>query len=351
MRNEPFTRMLLFCVALTTVATGCEVAAVPESRTEMLMGTLVEITVMPGQIRRDDLDAAIKAAFNEVRRIDGLMSTYKPDSEVSQINRLAPGEPLRLSRDTFDVIERAIEFNHLTNGAFDVTVGPLVSLWGFGSEGGGDYRVPTQDEIKDALRRTGTHLMELDKAQTTIVLNADGVHIDLSGIAKGYAVDRAVAVLRGAGVTHALVNAGGDIAVVGGKTSKRPWVVGVQRPVHRDSTRRVEIIGTLRLVGGAVATSGNYQQYFTVGDRTYSHIIDPRTGAPREHVPSITVVAPDCTTADAMATGLLVLGPEEGIEIVESLAGVEAVILSDRDGTLTATSSSGWPAPLDLAGT
>ena len=358
---KPVSRMdlrLLLRVAgaaLTLVSvllfTGCHVDTAPHIRREMIMGTFVEITAMPGPLRADALDAAVDDAFKEVMRIDGLMSTYKPDSEVSQINRLSSGKPLQVSEDMFQVMERAIEFHRITQGAFDVTVGPLVALWGFGSDGGDEHRVPAGAQIDEALSHTGSDDIELDQVERTVTLGTDGMHIDLSGIAKGYAVDRAAAVLRDAGVTHGLVNAGGDIIAVGGKTAKDPWIVGVQRPVQRGTARSVQIIGKLPLFGGAVATSGNYEDYFTVGGKTYSHIIDPRTGMPREYVPSITVVAPDCTTADALATGLLVLGPELGIKLVESLAGVEALILSEKTGELIAAKSSGWTAPIDLGGT
>jgi len=340
---------------LTSVAllilVGCQVDTAPHVRSEMIMGTFVEITAVPGALRGDALDTAIDDAFKEVERIDGLMSTYKPDSEVSQINRLSPGEPLHVLEDTFRVIERALEFNSLTQGAFDITVGPLVALWGFGSDGGDEHRVPTSAEIESTLRHTGSEHITLDREHSTVALDVPGMYIDLSGIAKGYAVDRAAAGLRDAGVTHALVNAGGDIRAVGGKTAKNPWIVGVQRPVQRTTGRNVQIVGKLPLFGGAVATSGNYEDYFTVGGKTYSHIIDPRSGIPREHVPSITVIAADCTTADALATGLLVLGPEQGLRVVESMPGVEALILSDKDGELTATRSSGWTAKIDLRGT
>ena len=258
--------------ALSMLLTGCNVDTAPHIRTEMIMGTFVEITIVPGPLGGDALDAAIDDAFKEVRRIDGLMSTYKRDSEVSQINRLSSGEPLHVSDDTFRVIERALEFNSLTQGAFDITVGPLVALWGFGSEGGDEHRVPTGAKIEDAMHRTGSEHIGLDRVRRTVTLGTDGMHIDLSGVAKGYAVDRAAAVLRDAGVTHALVNAGGDIVAVGGKTAKSPWIVGVQRPIERGTVRDVQIIGTLPMFGGAVATSGNYEDHFTVSDKTYSRI-------------------------------------------------------------------------------
>jgi len=328
---------------------GCGVDTSPHVRNEPVMGTFVEITVMPGAVAGPDLDSALDAAFREIRRIDGLMSAYAADSEVSRINRLAPAESVRVSEDTFQVIARAIEICRVTQGAFDITVGPMLALWGFGSGGGDEHRVPSVAEIEDARSRTGIDHIVLDDTGRSVAFDVGGMSIDLSGIAKGYAVDRAVAVLREAGVTHALVNAGGDMAVIGGKSVRKPWIVGVQRPVRRTSDRAAQIIGTLELVGGAVATSGIYEQQFTVGDRVYSHIIDPRSGIPRERVPGITVIADDCTTADALATGLLVLGPEEGLGVVESLAGVDALFISERAGALTATQSSGWPARIDLA--
>jgi thiamine biosynthesis lipoprotein len=346
--KNSFSRVLPGVLAAVLFLTGCASDTDTRVRTESMMGTFVTISVTPGVVRGKALDSAVDAAFVEVERINGLMSTYLDDSEISRINRLAAGDEIAVSTDMVDVLGKAVELNRLTSGAFDVTVGPLVSLWGFGSGAETHDQAPSGIEMKETMALTGMDLIVLDTERRTVAVEKAGVYIDLSGIAKGYAVDRALAVLKNAGVEHALVNAGGDVAALGGKTDELAWTVGVQRPVRDAGIRATDIIGTTPLISGAIATSGTYEQYVTVDGTEYSHIIDPRTGVPRQNIPSATVIAPDCTTADALATGLLVLGPEEGIAVVETMDGVEALLLSDENGSLRAWKSSGWTAELSI---
>ncbi len=318
---------------------GCNPSArEPEicSRTETIMGTFVEIKAVVGNRSHEEIDAAIAAAFDAVRRIDSLMSTYREDSEVSEINRRAAGGAVRISPETCQVINKALELSRATNGSFDITVMPLLELWGFA--GTREKTLPSQAEIDGKLPYVGYELIELDREKREIRLKSDGTKIDLGGIAKGYAVDCAVNSLVTNGITAALVNAGGDMYCLGDKAPGTPWRIAVKDPAKEDG-----VLGYVELTDKAIATSGDYQNYFMVNGVRYSHILDPRTGRPSTSGPhSVTVVAETCTDADGLATAVFVLGPDKGIELLERLDGVEGLIVSGYEDPLDMASTSGW---------
>lgn len=300
------------------------------------MGTLVQIRTVNESMTEKELNSAIDKAFEVMEEIDRLMSNYKEDSEVSRVNRLKGNERMRLAPQTFDVIQRSKEFGKLTSGAFDITVEPLLELWGFYS--GGVARLPDDDEIKKALGLVGYDKIVLDKEKETIGFTKEGVRIDLGGIAKGYAVDKVIGVLGGFGIKRALVEAGGDIFVRGSGTNFSGWQIGVQHP-----RKEGEYLTILELEDKAVSTSGDYERYFIINNKRYSHIIDPRTGLPKSNVPaSVTVIARDSTTADAIATAIFVIGPENGIKLIESMTGVEGMIVSEKNDSLIIDKSHGF---------
>jgi len=293
----------------------------PLKRTEMIMGTVVEITVVPPN------QEAIKEAFDAIKEVDQLMSTYKPESEVSILNRQGQN---RLSSQTSRIIQEAIKFSEVTNGAFDITCRPLINLWKTAKK---EEKIPTLKEIEEA--RSLVSYKKIILQGDVVKFQEPGMQIDLGGIAKGWAVDKAIQALRRQGVRAALVNAGGDLFALGKRGLWKKWDVGIQHP--RDEEK---ILRTIEVSHRGVATSGDYRRYFTLEGRRFSHIVDPRTGETVQDVPmSVTVVAPDATTADALATGIFVLGPEEGMRLIESLPGVEGLIV--REG-MRMDSSSGW---------
>jgi thiamine biosynthesis lipoprotein len=290
-------------------------------RSQMIMGTTVEITVIPPD------EEAIKAAFEEIRKVDALMSTYKENSEVSILNR--EGEN-RLSAKTLQVIRESLNFSELTGGAFDITCRPLINLWKKAKK---EKVIPPPEEIKKALSLVGYQkiLLEGDRAR----FKQRGMQIDLGGIAKGYAVDRAIEVLRKNGIRRALVNAGGDLYALGNGPGGEKWQVGIQDPRQED-----KLLGIIKVKDVGVATSGDYRRYFTIEGRRFSHIVNPKTGQTVQDVPmSVTVIASDATTTDALATGVFVLGPHAGMELIDSLPQVEGMIVSEGMKTIT---SQGW---------
>ncbi|MDZ4159027.1 MAG: FAD:protein FMN transferase, partial [Anaerolineaceae bacterium] len=216
------------------------------------------------------------------------------------------------------LMQRSGEWHRLSDGAFDAALGALVNLWGFG---GGSPALPLHPEIMDALALSGWERVQLLDGER--VSRPAGVQLDFGGIGKGYAVDRAVEILRQYGVSQALVNAGGEIAVLGGG-----WRIGIQHPRLENA-----LLGSLELKDMAVATSGDYQQFFELDGKRYHHILNPKTGYPATGIHGVTVIAPNCTDADALATAIFVLGPDPGLALVENLPGVEALII-DNSGKI-----------------
>ena len=272
----------------------------------LLMGTIVEVS-SPNQRAAD-------IAFQEIERIETLLSYYKQDSEVSRLNKQGR---LRVSPEALYVIKKADEFWRATQGAFDVAVAPLMELWGFYHQ---DYRVPDDFEIEEIRELIGFDKLKIDGS--IIEFEIEGMSIDLGAIAKGFAIDCAVKKLRLAGINSALLNAGGDIYCLGDKQGI-PWRVGIK------SGRSPDCSGYLELEDKAVATSGDYEQFFIVNNIRYCHILNPKTGRPAESgIKSVSVVAEDCLTADALATSIFVLGKEKGRELAKRF-NAEVRIIED----------------------
>jgi len=267
-----------------------------------LLGTFVVVTACGTQ--REATQRAISAAFEEIRRVDSLMSLHRADSELARVNATAAREPIRVSEELFHVVSNALDIARQTGGSFDPTVAPLVKLWGFLWK---EHRLPSASEIEPILPRVNHMLVGLDPERRTVRFKTDGVSLDLNAIAKGYAVDCAIEKLRSLGITNAMVRAGGDLRVIGAPPKEDHWSVQIEDPT-KEGHRRI-----LKLRDAAVSTSGSYENFFVVDGRRYSHILNPRTGMPVEGVASCTVIAPTCMRSDALATALFVLGPESAI--------------------------------------
>ena len=310
-------RLVAIVVVLSVFLSSCgRVRSVNES--SLLMGTVVEITVQ----HKDPAVAkkVIQHAFDEGRRIENLLSIYKKESEISMVNLKAGLEEVKVSGDSLYLIEKALYYSELSDGAFDITVGPLIELWGFG---GGEKRVPEKTQIEKALPLVNYRNVSINREKSTVKLEKPGMKIDLGGIAKGYAVDRMIGILKRDGIKEAIVNAGGDIYALGNPAGKSGWHIGIRNP-RNDSDTIDAVIDVIKVENKAIATSGDYEKFFFEGGKRYSHIIDPRTGVPASGVTSVTVTAETATEADALATTLFVLGEEEGKKLIKQLENVEA---------------------------
>lgn len=305
----------LSCLGGPTRACGEEVRV---ERSRPMMGTMVEITVLGPD--RDLCDRAVEQAFQAIETVDRLMSVYKEDSQVSQLNRSAGKAWAALDPQVLDVLEAAVLYSRLSEGAFDVTVGPLLRLWGFYREKG---HLPSPQEIRRVRSLVNYREIEIDRPGGRGRLKRPGMAVDLGGIAKGYAVDKAVEALKKNGIRQGMVNTG-DLYAFGESKEKGPWRIGLQHP-----RKRGEIATILEVEDRAVATSGNYERYFVLKGKRYAHIFDPRTGWPTQGMASVTILADRTMEAEALAVSVFVLGPQRGLGLVNRLPGVEAIIIAE----------------------
>ncbi len=297
-------------------------------QSRILMGTSVEITI--SQVGPKNAEEAMEAAFQEIGRVNRLMSHYRPDSEVSRITHHAGQKEVRVSPETREVIERVLYFSRTSGGAFDITIGPVFRLWNF-REG----KIPDPEKLRDQLKRVDYRKIKVDRSRSTVYLDDPRMELDLGAIAKGYAIDRACGVLQKRGVQNFLVNAGGDLKVGGEKGKGLPWTIGIQHPRLPS-----EFITKLQPKDAGVATSGDYEKYFLKDGKRYHHILVPSTGMPARECQSVTILAPSAMDADALATAVFVLGPKKGLAMIEKVPGVHAIIVDRRGSVLL---SPNWP--------
>lgn len=326
-----FLVLLIFLLAILLLAGGCGTSQEYSSQ-QFHMDTVVEITVFA-----DDEETgreAVLEAFDVFKSVADLTDRFPEAStaafdrsDVCRVNSTAGIEPVSVSPEVMEMLVLSKKYSELSGGAFDVTVGPLMDLWGFGKA----PRVPSQEEIRNALSLVDMDSVVLDETDSTVYLPQKGMSLDLGGVAKGYATQKAAQVLREKGVSGAIINAGGNVVTFGSKNSGNSWKVGIQDP--RDTSR---LIGVLSLNGKAAVTSGDYQRYFEESEKQYHHLLDPGTGMPANQLISVTVVCDDAAKADVLSTALFVLGTEKGFEFLEDLKGVEAVFVS-RDKEISVT--------------
>lgn len=318
----------LVCAACTTPPPASSDADVIE-RTHTTMGSPLELTIVTTDAPR--ATAAFDAAFHEVDRLDAMMSVWKPGSELLQVNAAAGEHPVTVSPEMREVLKAAIEAGDLTGGKFDVTFGALSGLWKFDAQNQ-DNSIPTRADIERRLPLIDYHDVVVDDAAGTAFVKRKGVMAHLGGIGKGYAVDRVAAILHNAGFKDFMIQFGGDLYLAGHRGG-RPW-----RAAIRDPRGPVDkAFAALDLSDETFSTSGDYERFFIAGGRRYHHIIDPDTGEPARGCRSVTIVAKTGTVADALSTGVFVMGPEKGMALIERLPDVEGVIVSDRNDVLVSS--------------
>jgi FAD:protein FMN transferase len=268
--------------------------------------------------------AIMDKAFARIEEIDARMTISRPDSEVLEVNRAAGQHPVKVTQDVLTVISQGLKYSADGNGAFDITVAPLVKLWGIGTS---NARIPQKAEITAAISLIDYRNVVLDQKALTVYLKKPGMGLDLGSVAKGYAADEVVRILRANGVSAALVDLGGNILTMGRKPDGSPWRIGIQNPEAARGTK----LGYVDIASGSVTTAGTYERYFEQGGKRYFHILDSRTGFPAWNgLSGVAILAPDSMTADGYDTLVFTLGLVEGRKLVESTHGlIEAVFITE----------------------
>jgi thiamine biosynthesis lipoprotein len=278
---------------------------------------------------------AVNAVFAEVKRIDELMSTYKEESRISMINREAATAPVEAGEELFGLIQRSLDISVLTLGAFDITYESVGQHYDFR-----ERKRPSKPDIEDGLKMIDYRLIEMNDGDSTVHFLADGVRINLGGIAKGYAVERGAELLRELGIEHAIVTAGGDSRLIGDRHGQ-PWMIGIQDP-------RNESLVAIRipLEDEAISTSGDYERYFDEDGIRYHHIMQPQTGEPAKGMHSATIVGPDAVITDALSTSAFIMGVEKGMTLISTLPDYEGIVI-DAKGQLFYSDGLMPPEQLD----
>ena len=331
---------LAACVAcLLTMAAGCTPGSpVRVSEARRLMGVPWTITLHASSATAGE--RALAEAFAEVERLEAILSDYKPESELSRLSAAAPtAAALPVGDDLWRVLDRAVEIRDATGGAFDPTVGPLTTLWRQSRRSG---VMPLPEKLAAAREAVGPDALRLDHGRQAVALERPGMRLDLGGIGMGYAIDRVLDLLRRRGIRAAMIDASGDVAVSGPPPGTAGWRIEVA--ALNPATAATAPPETLLLVNAAITTSGDAFQGVEIAGIRYSHIVDPRTGIGVVGPAAVTVIAPDCTTADALATAASVLGPEAGLRAVAAEPGCAARFVWIEAGNPRETRSPNWPA-------
>ncbi|MFQ5329002.1 MAG: FAD:protein FMN transferase [Thermodesulfobacteriota bacterium] len=317
--------LIVFLLLYATLNTK---APMEYSFARMQMGTVVEITVYGGE--EEGIDRAVEAAFREIDRLEAIFSSYRDDSDVSRINQSAGKGKVVVSPEVIFVATRALEIAKVSGGAFDPTVGILGQLWSFSGEK--ERAIPSREAVEELLKFVDYRQVVIDRDDSAISLGKEGMALNLGGVAKGYIVGRAVEVLKGGGITRGIVKAGGDMVVFDRDKRQRPFKIGIQHP-----RREGVLAGEISFTNEAIATSGDYERFVIRDGVRYHHILDPLTGFPARGTQGVTILSREPTLADALSTTVFVLGPEKGMALIESMSGVEGMII-DEAGEITASS-------------
>jgi len=335
--------LLLAGLAGLSLARGAERAKADEVGRESLlsfaqphMGTEFTIRSWCPPERRDELEAAVAAAFERVAELNRICSDYLPESELNDLARAPVGEAFEASPDLYKILDRSVLLWKETDGAFDVTAGPLIRLWRLSRK---NRELPSPEQLARAKARTGSHFLELDPVGRRVTKHCEGMLFDLGGIAKGYAADAALAILREAGFPRSLVAASGDIVAGDPPPGEPGWKVGIETFREEDPGE----IQTVLLANRAISTSGDLRQFLEIDGVRYSHIVSVKTGLGLTERIAASVIAPDALTTDSYATAVVLMGQKDGLQFIENKRGIECQIVVLQEGERTFLRSDGFP--------
>ncbi|HEY7292422.1 MAG TPA: FAD:protein FMN transferase [Vicinamibacterales bacterium] len=325
-----FSSTRLAAIGVIVVSTACsaprvDVRARLVQRARVSMGSELQLSAWTGD--ETAALAAFDAVFAEFDRLESMMSIWRDGSELRRLNAAAGRSPVHVSPDMLSVLESARQISEWTGGKFDVTFGVLSDLWKFDQDQ--DNTLPDMNEVRRRLPLIDYRALQIDERAGTAFLTRAGMRAHLGGIGKGYAIDRGIAIMRGRGFRDFMIQDGGDL-YVGGLKDGQPWHLGIQDP--RGPANRT--FATIDLSDRTFSTSGDYERFFMVNGRRYHHILDPRTGLPAAGCRSVTIVAPNATLADGLSTGVFLLGPVDGMALVNRVPDVDAVIVTSSNEVL-----------------
>lgn len=311
-------QLILLLLATQTLSFGQQIFKKKQS----LLGSPFEITVVAKDSVQGNLFSDL--AIAEVKRIENLISDWIPTSQISKVNQNAGVVPVKVDKEVYDLVDRATKISKLTSGAFDISYASMDRIWKFD---GSMKEMPTEEAIRKSVEKVGYQNIILNSKDTTIFLKNKGMKLGLGGIGQGYIADKIKVLLQEKGCNSGLVNVSGDINTWGKQPNGNVWTVGIVNPMNKN-----KVFATFPLDDSAVETSGSYEKYVTFNGKRYSHIIDPRTGYPASGIISVSVFAKQTELADALATGIFVMGVEVGLDLVNQLKGIGCIIVDDKGG-------------------
>lgn len=315
--KNSFLTLIIFSVLFLF---GCsKVPSEPISRTELIMGTICTV-----QIFDSNDEKILDQCFNELIELENLVSINKTGTELDKVNEMSGKKPVKVSNDTYTIIKSGLEYSTASNGNFDITVGPIVKLWGIGTD---NAHLPTSDEINTNKNLINYKDVVLNDSDNTVYLKNPNMIIDLGGIAKGYAADVLTTVLKKNNVTSAMINLGGNLFVLGNKPDGHQWRIGIQDPNTSNST-----VGNLLVNDKSIVTSGTYQRFFEENGKRYHHILNPKTGYPYDNdLLSVTIISDKSIDGDALSTATFALGCTDGLKFVNSTDSIEAIFITKNN--------------------
>lgn len=291
----------------------------------LLMGSRFEITAVCSD--EDQAKTAIKAAIQEIKRIESLISSWDANSQTSAVIKNAGIKPVKVDLELFKLIRRSIKISKLTQGAFDISYASMDKIWKFD---GSMKLMPDSTAVAESVSKINYQNIELDEINKTVFLKEKGMKIGFGAIGKGYAANKALKVMSKMNLDGALVNASGDLISWGKDEGNQDWRIGISNPKNKD-----QIYSWLTIKENAVVTSGNYEKFVEFNGKKYSHIIDPRSGYPVSGLSSVTIICPDAELADALATAVFVMGKDKGLELINHLNGIECILVTDDQKLVT----------------
>ena len=307
-------------------------AQILRKRTVMLMGSKFDITIVAKDTAT--AEANIDLVIDEVTRIENLISDWRPQTQVSLVNRQAGIRPVKVDKEVFELTERAIALSRITNGAFDISFAAMDRIWKFD---GSMTAMPTSTAIKNSIAKVGYRNIVLDKKNSTIFLKLKGMKIGFGALGEGYAADRCKEMMLKKGIAAGIVNGSGDMNTWGKQPNGKPWNIGITNPMQNN-----ELLAVVPLKSGAVVTSGSYEKFVMFNGKRYAHIINPATGYPASGLTSVTVFGPSAEVANGLSTSIMVLGKTAGLNLIKKFRGLSCIIISDEGKIFTS-------ANLDIA--